>query len=78
MNLLSLVSSLLDKFYQIITKSATETFPQKFLDLNTPLLRVRDMRVRTEAKKPNQVVFASSLFFLHINFLLCVYDCWTT
>jgi hypothetical protein len=25
----------LDKFYQITTKSATGTFPQKFLDLNT-------------------------------------------
>jgi hypothetical protein len=28
----------LDKFYQITTKSATETFPKIFFDLNTPFV----------------------------------------
>jgi hypothetical protein len=41
-NLLSLVSPWLDKFYQITTKSATETLHPLYTHLNTPLASLQD------------------------------------
>jgi hypothetical protein len=43
-NLLSIVSPWLDKFYQISTKNATENFPKKFWDLIKASTRVYSYR----------------------------------